>query len=147
MDRVGAQVDEKLEAGARYELIQRGADWDIFVDGRLSMSSGGPRLETAIADLALTPWGTRDDLTVLLAGLGLGLLLRALLDHAQVKHVDVVEHSSTITEWARGPLASLNGGALEDKRVTLIARELFAYLRDPDPATGSRPTGYSFLIL
>src|SRR5262249_40606870 len=109
--------------------------------------SGGPRLETAIADLALTPWGTRDDLTVLLAGLGLGLLLRALLDHAQVKHVDVVEHSSTITEWARGPLASLNGGALEDKRVPLIARELFAYLRDPDPATGSRPTGYSILIL
>src|SRR5262249_17086266 len=147
MDRVGAQVDEKLEAGARYELMRRGADWDIFIDGRLAMSSGGPRLESAIVDLALTPWGARDDLTVLLAGLGLGLLLRALLDHPQVKHVDVVEHSATITGWARGQLASLNGDALEDKRVKLIPRELFAYLRDPDPTTGARPTGYSILIL
>lgn len=147
MDRVGAQVDEKLEAGARYELLRRGGDWDILIDGRLAMSSDGPRLEAAIVDLALTPWGTRDDLTVLLAGLGLGLLLRALLDHPQVKHVDVVEHSSTITAWASGPLASLNGGALDDKRVKLIARDLFAYLRDPDPATGARPTGYSILIL
>lgn len=147
MDRVGAQVDEKLEGGARYELLRRGPDWDILIDGRLAMSSGGPRLEAAIVDLALTPWGTRDDLTVLLAGLGLGLLLRALLDHPQVKHVDVIEHSSTITAWASGPLASLNGGALEDKRVKLIARDLFAYLRDPDPTTGARPSGYSILIL
>jgi spermidine synthase len=147
MDRVVAQVDEQTEAGARYELMRRGPDWDILIDGRLAMSSAGPRLEAAIVDLALTPWGTRDDLTVLVAGLGLGILLRALLDHPQVKHVDVVEHSATITAWARGPLASLNGAALEDKRVTLVGRELFAYLRDPDPRTGARPTGYSILIL
>jgi len=147
MDVAVAQVDEKTEGGTRYELMRRGPDWDIVIDGRLAMSSGGPRLEPAIVDLALTPWGARDDLTVLLAGLGLGLLLRALLDHPQVRRVDVIEHSATIVSWADGPLASLNGEALRDKRSKLISRELFAYLRDPDPATGTRPTGYSILIL
>jgi predicted membrane-bound spermidine synthase len=146
-DVTGMSVAERVEAGAVYELRQRGADWDIVLDGKLAMSTRGPRLEEAIIDLALTPWGTRDDVTVLLAGLGMGVLLRAILDRPHIKHVDVVEVSPTIIEWARGPLASLNGGALADGRVTVLPRDLLSHLRDADPATGQRPTGYSILIL
>ena len=140
-------VAARIEAGASYVLEQSGLDWDIRVDGKLAMSTRGPRLEVAIIDLALTPWGTRDDVTVLLAGLGMGLLLRAILDRPHVKHVDVVESSATIIEWARGPLAARNGGALADSRVAVLPRELLAYLKESDPATGQRPTGYSILIL
>jgi predicted membrane-bound spermidine synthase len=137
----------RVEAGTKYELLKRGTDWDILVNGSLAMSTRGPRLEDAIIDLALTPWGARDDVTVLLAGLGMGLLLRKVLDRPHVRHVDVVESSPTIVEWARGPLAALNGAALADSRVAVLPRDLLAHLKEPDPKTGQRPTGYSILIL
>jgi spermidine synthase len=143
----GVVIEARTEAGSRYELCRSGPDWQIVVDGRLAMSPGGPRLEQAIVELAVAPWGTRDDLTVLLAGLGMGFLLRALLDRPQVRHVNVLEHSAAVVEWAEGPLAGLNGGALADRRVRRIQRELFDYLREPDPATGARPTGAAILVL
>src|SRR5262245_6311050 len=140
-------VDTRTEAGSSYELRRSADGWDIVVDGHPVMSSGGPRLERAIVELALAPWGPRDDLTVLLAGLGMGLLLRALLDDAHVKRVVVVENVEAIVSWASGPLAELNGGALADRRVQLVHGELFEYLRDPDPTTRERPSGYSILVL
>jgi len=144
---VVAEVDEQREGDAVYRLERRGGVWDIAVDGQLVMSSAGPRLEADVADLAITPWGARDDLTVLVAGLGMGLLVRALLDRPHVRHVDVVEISQTITAWAAGPLAPLNGAVLADKRVRLIAREACEYLREPEAETGTRPGGWSILIL
>jgi spermidine synthase len=143
----GVVIDARTESGSRYELRRRGPDWEIVVDGRLAMSSTGPRLEQAIVELAVAPWATRDDLTVLLAGLGMGFLLRALLDQPQVRQVDVVEHSAAVVDWAEGPLAELNGGALADRRVRRIRRELLDYLREPDPATNARPTGAAILVL
>jgi spermidine synthase len=149
MEDAAARVDVRTEAGLLYELTfdRRGDVWAVLVDGHVAMSSSGPRLESAIVDLAITPWAGRDDLTVLLAGLGMGQLLRALLDHAQVKHVVVVEHSPTILSWNQGPLAALNGSAVVDKRVSVVEKELFAYLRDVDATTGARPTGYAVVIL
>jgi spermidine synthase len=141
------EVERRTEGGALYQLMNRGDAWDIFVDGQIAMSSAGAHLEPEIADLAITPWGARDDLTVLLAGLGMGLTLRALLDRPHVRHVDVVEMSTTVMAWAAGPLASLNGNALADKRVRVIQRELGEYLREPDPETGQRPGGWFILIL
>jgi spermidine synthase len=144
---VVTEVDERREGAATYRLERRGSRWDIAVDGQLVMSTAGPRIETEIADLAITPWGARDDLTVLVAGLGMGLLVRALLDRPHIRHVDVVEISATISAWAAGPLAPLNGGALGDKRVRVLAREACAYLREPDADTGARPGGWSILAL
>jgi spermidine synthase len=147
MADVVAGVEEKTEGSVLYRLEHRGPVWDVIVDGQLMMSSAGPRLENELADLAITPWGARDDLTVLVAGLGMGLLVRALLERPHIRHVDVVEMSSTIRAWAAGPLAKLNGRVLADKRVRLIDREVCEYLREPDPATGTRPGGWHILIL
>src|SRR5215470_8339253 len=129
MGDVVVPVDERTEAGSSYLLRRHGADWDIVVDGRLAMSTRGARVEDAVVELALTPWGPRDDLGILLAGLGMGLTLRALLARPQVKRVEVVEVSTTIVDWARGPLAALNGGAASEGRVSLVARDLLAHLR------------------
>src|SRR5262245_6487680 len=139
----GVYVDGCTEAGSSYELRRSAEGWDIVVDGRVAMSSTGPRLERAIVGLPVAPWGARDDRTVLLAGLGMGFLLRALLDDSHVERIDVIENVATIIAWASGPLGELNGDALADRRVQLINRELFEYLRDPDPTTRERPSGYS----
>ncbi len=147
VDVVAKVVEERTEGGSIYRLERHGPDFEIVIDGRVAMSTAGPRLETAIADLAITPWGARDDLTVLVAGLGLGLVVRALLDRPHVKHIDVVEVSSTILDWTGGPLATLNGGALSDQRVRVVPREVCAYLREPEAASGARPGGWFILIL
>jgi spermidine synthase len=129
MADVVTEIDRRTEGGSVYALQARAGGFDILVDGQLAMRSGAPRLEHELVDLALTPWGARDDMTVLLGGLGMGLTLRALLDMPHVKQVEVVEHSATIVEWAGGPLAALNGGATSDKRVTVVQRELATHLR------------------
>jgi len=146
MADVVAQVDRRTEGGSVYELQRRDGGFDIVVDGQLTMRSSGGRIDKEIVDLAIAPWETRDDLTVLLAGLGMGLTLRELLDRPQVKQVDVVEHSQTLVDWARGELAPANGGALQDKRVRVITRELGEFLRSPASESGPRPGGW-FVVL
>jgi spermidine synthase len=86
-----ARIDGRSEAGSVYELVRRGEGFDIVVDGQPVMRSSEARIEKELVDLALAPWEQRDDVTVLLAGLGMGLTLRALLDRPQVKQVRVVE--------------------------------------------------------
>jgi spermidine synthase len=147
MADVVAPVDRRTESGSTYELVRRGDGWDIVVDGALAMRSGGTRIDTEIVDLALAPWETRDDLTVLLAGLGMGLTLRALLDKPQVKQVDVVERSSTLVAWCRGELAPVNGGALNDPRVRVFERELGELLRSPASESAPRPGGWFVVLL
>jgi spermidine synthase len=146
MADVVAQVDRRTEGGSTYELQRREGGFDIVVDGQLAMRSGGTRIDREIVDLAIAPWETRDDLTILLAGLGMGMTLRALLDRPQVKQVDVVEHSQTLIDWARGELAPVNGGALADKRVHVVHRELGDFLRSPASDSGPRPGGW-FVVL
>jgi spermidine synthase len=140
-------VDKRTEAGATWELVARDGAWDIVVDGQPVMRSTETRVENELVDLALAPWQQRDDVLVLLAGLGMGLTLRALLDRPQVKHVTVVEQSPTVVAWAKDQLAALNGGALADRRVELHVGELGAWLRGPDDGETPRPGGFFVLIL
>lgn len=143
------EVDRRTEGGVVYALQKRGETFDIVVDGQLAMRSSAPRLEKEMVDLAITPWGARDDLTVLLGGLGMGLTLRAVLDMPHVKSVTVVEHSATVLAWAGNQLRPLNGGALLDPRVTVVTRELVEYLRTPEGEgeNAARPGGFFVVLL
>ena len=147
MADVVTPVERRSEGGAEYELVRRGDGWDVLVDGALAMRSGGTRIDREVVDLALAPWETRDDLTVLLAGLGMGITLRALLDKPQVKQVDVVERSETLVAWSRELLAPVNGGALADPRVRVVTRELGEFLRSPASESGPRPGGWFVVLL
>ena len=148
-----ADVERRSEGGSTYELHRRrgpsegGDAFDVVVDGQVTVRSAGARVDAELVDLALAPWQTRDELTVLLAGLGMGLTLRAVLDRAQVRQVDVVEHAQTMIDWAMGPLAQLNGGALADKRVKVHVGELGAFLREPGETEGNRRTGWFVVLL
>jgi len=87
---------------------------------------------------------------VLVAGLGLGLTLRELLTLPGVGRVDVVEIFGPLVAWNRGPLAALNGRALDDPRVSVRIEDLRAFLRagarEPD-AGGPAARRYDLLLL
>jgi spermidine synthase len=124
-----AVLDRRVEDGATVELVQRGDAFDVLVDGRRVMRSDARRAEKQLVELALAPLGQRDDITVVLAGLGMGFTLRALLDAPGVQRVDVVEASRAVLEWEARHFAGLNGDARKDPRVTLHALDLAAFVK------------------
>src|SRR3954471_13191729 len=124
-----AILDRRVEDGATIELIQRGEALDVVVDGRRVMRSDARRAEKQLVELALEPLGQRDDITVVLAGLGMGFTLRALLDAPGVTRVDVVEASRAVVEWEARHFAGLNRDALKDPRVTLHAVDLATFVK------------------
>ena len=125
----GAVIDRRVEDGVTLELVQRGEAFDVLVDGRRVMRSDARRAEKQLVELALAPLGQRDDISVVLAGLGMGFTLRALLDAPGVVRVDVVEASAGVLEWEARHFAGLNGDARNDPRVTLHAMDLAAFVK------------------
>jgi spermidine synthase len=142
-----AVVDRRLEDGVTLELVQRGDAFDVLVDGRRIMRSDARRGEKQLVELALAPLGQRDDITVVLAGLGMGYTLRALLDAPGVQRVDVVEASRAVVEWEARHFAGLNGDALKDPRVKLHAMDLAAFLKAAKTRALELPAGDGWLAV
>jgi spermidine synthase len=132
-------IDRRVEDGAVVELIRRGEALDVVLDGRRVMRSDARRGEQQLVELALAPLGQRDDKTVLLAGLGMGFTLRAVLDAPGVTRVDVVEGSHAVLEWASRHFAALNGDALSDPRVKLHGLELGGFLKGVRTGSIAKP--------
>jgi spermidine synthase len=125
-------LDRKVEDdGATIELYRRGEAYEVRLDGRCAMASDVRRSEKSLAELAVAPLRGRDDVTVLVAGLGMGHLVRQVLDAPGVKvtRVDVVERSRTLVEWESRYFAALNGDAMKDSRVQLHDGDLLTFLK------------------
>jgi len=142
-----AVLDRRVEDGVTVELVQRGDAFDVLVEGRRVMRSDARRAEKQLVDLALAPLGQRDDITVVLAGLGMGFTLRALLDAPGVTRVDVVESSRAVVEWEARHFAGLNGDALKDPRVKLHAVDLATFVKSLRTGDVERPAGDGWLAL
>src|ERR1035437_3723624 len=98
-------------------LYRRGDEFSIRVDGLELMNSLMHGSEEALAELACARLAGRKA-RVLIGGLGMGFTLAAALRHLDAAaHVDVAELVPSVVEWNRGPLASLAGRPLSDKRV------------------------------
>lgn len=103
--------------------------YEIIFNGVFLMASYNERSEKALATLAIEPLASvREDLRVLIGGLGMGHTLRAALDFEDVQVVEVVEIEDHIIRWARGIFSGLNGSACFDPRVGLIEMDLGDYL-------------------
>jgi spermidine synthase len=147
MTTPAAVVDRRVEDGATIELVQRGDAFDVLIDGRRVMRSDARRAEKQLVELALAPLGQRDDITVVLAGLGMGFTLRALLDAPGVQRVDVIESSPAVLEWEARHFAGLNGDALKDPRVRLHTGDLAAFLKGVRTRSVDLPVGDGWLAL
>jgi spermidine synthase len=123
-------VDRKVTPDA-HEIVlrKRSGEYEIIYDGNFLMASDCRRSERELAQLAMAPLTQRDDVTILVAGLGMGHTLRAALDAPGVVRVDVVEIAEAVVEWNRAHFGALNGQALADPRVHLHQAELAAFLK------------------
>ena len=127
---VGETIDRRVTSdGHEIALVKRDEAFEIIYDGNFLMASDCRRSERSLAELALAPLSQRDDVTVLVAGLGMGFTLRAVLDGPGVQRVDVVEISDAVVAWNREHFGKLNGGALADPRVHLHEGDLLGFLK------------------
>lgn len=127
MQKVAEILERSVTHDGRELVLQRvGTDYEMLCDGELVVASAARRSEQALAELGLAPLG-RDDMTVLLAGLGMGYTLRALLDLPGVERVDVIEVSEAVVDWNRRYLGALSREALADPRVYVHVGDLLGF--------------------
>ena len=106
--------------GAPLRLMQRGDEFVIMAGTNPLMNS---RMSGSEEDLATLSWARIADRAtphVLIGGLGMGFTLRAALVAMPASvRITVAEIVPQIVEWARGPLAHIFAGCLDDPRVAI----------------------------
>ena len=110
----------EVPGGAPLRLVRRGADYMILLDRNELMSTRMSGSEEALGTLACARLAGRPSPAELIGGYGMGFPLRAVLAHAPADaRVTVAELVPAIVDWARGPMATLTAGCLDDPRVVL----------------------------
>jgi spermidine synthase len=138
MARPWLTLDRIDTADGPLELRRRDDDFLITVAGRILMNSRENRSEEALARFACAAVANREAPRVVIGGLGMGCTLRVALDLLPpAARLTVVELNAAIVGWCRGPLASVNGGALEDPRVSLRVGDVAAHIRELAEETGA----------
>ncbi len=103
--------------------------YEIIFNGVFLMASYNQLSEKELATLAIELLALeRQDIRVLVGGLGIGYTLRAALDCDGIQVVDVVEIEGYIIRWAKSFFSELNGYACSDPRVHLIEMDLGDYI-------------------
>ena len=116
--------------GSDMRLMMRDTEYVISVDGDTLMSSRTHGSEEALATLACQYMHALEQPRVLVGGLGMGFTLRAALDQLSSDAVvTVAELLPAVVEWNRGPLASLAGHPLNDRRVRIRGEDVGFTLR------------------
>ena len=110
-----------VPGGQELRLYRRGSDHMIVLDRNELMSSRMSGSEKALAVMALERLKHAHDPHLLIGGYGMGFTLRAALAGLGAGgQVTLVELVPKIIAWARGPMAALADGCLDDPRVHLI---------------------------
>ena len=112
--------------GGELRLFRRGGDYTIVLGGNELMSSRLSGSEEALAVMTCERLDKRAP-RLLIGGYGMGFTLRAALARlAADAQVAVAELVPEIIAWARGPMAELTAGCLDDPRVQLIDGDVAA---------------------
>jgi spermidine synthase len=116
-------------------LKQRGSEYSIMLGSTELMNSRLSGSEEALAALSCERIADRKNPGMLVGGLGMGFTLRAALALLpQDARVVVAELVPAVVEWARGPLADLHGGTLDDPRVDIHLGDVGALIRSKKAA-------------
>lgn len=127
--------------GGELRLIQRGADFWIMLGANALMSTRLRGSEEALATLACARMAGRRRPAMLIGGLGMGFTLRAALECLPGDaRVTVSELVPAIVRWARGPMAHVHAGSLEDPRVEIAERDVVDLI-------GEARAGYDAILL
>ena len=122
-------------------LIRRGAEFSIMLGANELMNSRLSGSEEALATLAQARIVTIAAPRVLIGGLGMGFTLRAALAVFGTRAaITVAELVPEIVDWARGPMAHLHAGTLDDPRVVICIADVGALI-------GAANAGYDAILL
>jgi spermidine synthase len=109
-----------IPGGGELRLMRRGAELSIMSGAIELMNSRLSGSEAALATLTCAPLSDALRPRVLIGGLGMGFTLRAALAQLPASaEVTVAELVPAVVAWARGPMAELFAGCLDDARVTV----------------------------
>jgi spermidine synthase len=120
--------------GGELRLMRRGHEFSIKLGVAELMTSRLFASEEALATLAAEKLKDRPKPRVLIGGLGMGFTLRAALGAFGAEaRIVVAELIPAVVRWARGPMAELFGGCLDDPRVELVEADVATRIRAAKP--------------
>jgi spermidine synthase len=110
----------QIPGGGALRLMRRGDELSIMSGATELMNSRLSGSEEALAAMTCAPLASALHPRVLIGGLGMGFTLRAALAQLPATaKVTVAELVPEVVAWARGPMAPLFAGCLEDRRVSI----------------------------
>ena len=119
-----------VPGGEVLRLFRRGDDFMIVLDRNELMSSRMSGSEDALAIKTCERLGRRTEPHLLIGGYGMGFTLRAALSVLDATaRVTVAELVPEIIDWARGPMAGLAAGCLDDPRLHLFSGDVAEPIR------------------
>ncbi|NML72708.1 hypothetical protein HHL25_01085 [Rhizobium sp. S-51] len=115
--------------GGELRLKQRGTEFSIMLGTNELMNSRLSGSEEALATLSWERIKERQRPHVLIGGLGMGFTLRAALSVLPADaRITVAELVPAVVDWARGPMAEVYKGSLDDPRVTVHVGDVAALI-------------------
>ncbi len=112
-------------------LKRRGAEFSIMLGDNELMNSRLSGSEQTLATLACERLSDRPAPRFLIGGLGMGFTLRAALERLPPKaEVVVAELVPAVIAWARGPMAEVFAGSLDDSRVEIRQADVGAVIAE-----------------
>ena len=100
------------------------------------MTSRASTSESELARVACQYLRETEFSRILVAGLGMGITLKAVLKMVSSDaRVQIVELMPEVVAWNRRYLQTLNGSALDDERVEVLVEDIYDVLRRASPDT------------
>ena len=122
-----------VPGGEPLRLFRRDDDYMIVLDRNELMNSRMSGSEEVLAVGTIERLEQRSAPRILIGGYGMGFTLRAALGAAGAQaQVVVAELVPGIINWARGPMATLTAGCLDDPRVRVIEGDVAAVIEAAD---------------
>ena len=117
----------QVPGGEELRLFRRDRDYMIVLDRNELMNSRMSGSEEQLATLTCARLRNKTNPRLLIGGYGMGFTLRAALAVLpEQASVVVAELVPEIIAWARGPMAELTAGCLDDPRVTVVEGDVAA---------------------
>ena len=119
----------QVPGGEELRLFRHGRDFMIVLDRNELMSTRRSGSEEALATMAWDRIQGAKAPHILIGGYGMGFTLRAALKVLPADGmITVVELVPEILEWARGPMADLAAGCLDDPRVLVVRADVAQFI-------------------
>lgn len=132
--------------GEELKLYKHDRDFMIVLGHNELMSTRQNGSEIALAVQSIARIAKAQRPAMLIGGYGMGFTLRAALEKLPADaHVTVAELVPEIIQWAKGPMAELEAGCLDDPRVRLVMSDVADVISANALSVGG--TGYDAILL